>query len=304
MAASTRRASHDVIDIPTLPSVTHQTDYFRPGFLSMSIVGKSGCGKTQLLTTILPWVSHDVKTLIIATVMTNVPLHKAIVSWFMARNHTKPKGRQLPEYYSSIVYDPDELREAFSLLQELDVVSLDRPGLIIFDDFNDGRATGPYWNAVIHAFTKLRNIGWHFIILSQQPQFIPPIVRNCTNARALFACSSHTAIETFSKDVVDRVPDRECYERLIEYIHHVPYSYLMTREQPFDVIVGRGAKYRTVMTEASVRSPTYQEILRELDVHSAEELDAKSAEMQAAAGNTSSVVQRKLDEAPDDSEED
>lgn len=263
------------IEIPKLPTIKHSSPFFRDGFLSMTIVGKSGCGKTQMLASILPGISPSIKTVIIATVVKNVPVHLAIKEYF-----TK-KG-----IYSAISYDPMELRGFVEYAEKIGHVSLERQGLIIFDDFNTGRATGPYWEFIIHAFTKLRNSGWNFIILSQQPSFIPTIVRNCTTSRILFDCYSKSALSTFTRDVVDRIPDRGAYDTLLDYIQKVPYSYVLVQEHPFEVSAGSLDKFRPVMNENIVMMPTLRELMSEMGVKSREALDTKSARLQAQAGNT------------------
>lgn len=267
------------IPVPSLPVIRHASPFFRDGFLSMTIIGKSGCGKTRMLASILPGISPSIKTIVIATVIKGVPLHIAI------KNYFQKKG-----LLCGIEYEPDTLRRFVQMAEEYGQVSLDKQGLIIFDDFNTGRATGPYWDFTIHAFTKLRNSGWNFIILSQQPSFVPTIVRNCTTSRVLFDCYSKSALTTFTRDVADRIPDRNAYNSLLEYIQRIPYSYILIQEHPFEVSAGSLDKFKPVMNESIVMIPTLHELMTEMGVKTREQLDKKSASLQLQAGNTATQL--------------
>ena len=269
-------ATRGSIVIPQQMIVKHNSDFFRNGFLSMTIIGKSGCGKTEMLASILPGISLDIKTIFIATVIKDAPAHIAIKNYFLSHG-----------VYCGITHDPFELRASFNMAADNQRVSLNRPGLVIFDDFNTGRATGPFWDVTIHAFTKLRNNGWHFILLAQQPSFVPTIVRNCTTARVLFDCYSKSALTSFTRDVKDRVSDQSAYEGLIEYIQKIPYSYMLVRERPFDISAGKGGNIRSVINGSSVVMPTLQELMNEIGVKSKAELDTKSKMLQREAGNDS-----------------
>lgn len=269
----------DTIEVPELPRITHQSTFYRPGFLSMTIIGKSGCGKTRMLTSILPGISKSIRTVLIATAIHNVPYHLSIQSYFQTKN-----------IFCGISHSPDEMREAVIRLEARRIVTLERQGLIIFDDFNTGSYCGPYWEFVIHAFTKLRNTGWNFIIISQNPTFIPPIVRNCTTARVLFDCNSRSALATFTADVSDRLVDASAYKSLLEYIRKVQYSYILIREHPFDICAGKLGNIKPVMNDSIVLVPTMNELMQEMSVSSERDLDSESARLQSEAGNTATEV--------------
>jgi hypothetical protein len=241
----------------------------------MSIVGKSGCGKTQMLASILDGVSERIKTVIIATAA-QAPLHDAIIHWFMKRGCGAGK-----------ITDPEELMEYCRLANQYREVSLEHPGLIIFDDFNRGSQSihCPYWKAAVHCFTKLRNEGWNFIIVAQQPSFIPTVIRNCTTARVLFDCATRSAIQTFIRDVSDRVP-RDVTTALVEYIRKVSFSYFIVQEHPFTVSAGSSNVVKPIFSEDSVIIPNFRGILQEMGVSSAAELAKKAREAQLQAGNT------------------
>lgn len=271
----------DVIHVPELPVIKHKSELFRPGFLSMTIIGKSGCGKTRMLTSILPGISDSIRTVLIATCVHNVPYHLAIQDYFSRKG-----------VFCNIGHTPEGMRAAVEMLEQIKQVTLAKQGLLIFDDFNDGHATGPYWAFVIHAFTKLRNSGWNFVIISQNPTFIPPIVRNCTTVRVLFNCNSRSALTTFTQDVRDRLPDRAAYDTLLEYIARVKYSYLLIREDPFEICAGKLTNYRPVMTEDSVIIPTLGELKAEMGVSTKAELDEVSRQLQLDAGNTASQLDK------------
>lgn len=269
-------AAVQTIPIPTLPVTKHRSSFFRDGFISMSVIGKSGCGKTQMLCSILDGISNDFRTVIIATV-TNTPFHDSIIAWFKRRGCISGK-----------ITNPDELIGYTEVAHRTGEVSHQKPGLIIFDDFNRGNQSVhcPYWRAVVHCFTKLRNEGWHFIIVAQQPSYLPTIVRNCTTARILFDCYTQSALETFTRDVRDRIPDVYAFKQLLQWVRSVPYSYLLIQEHPFTVSAGRLNNARLVMDAQSVRVPTFTELMHEMHVRSPEELEQKAKAAQIDAGNT------------------
>ena len=262
------------INIPNLPIIKHRNKIFRDGFLSMAIIGKSGCGKTRMLASILPGISDSIKTVLIATIIKGVPLHEGIVNYFRVRGARCGIGNT-----------PDEMQTAVTGLEATGEVTLRRQGLIIFDDFNDGRAIGPYWNFVIHAFTKLRNSGWNFIIITQQPTFIPTIVRNCTTSRVLFDCATRSALTGFTKDVSDRISDRDGYDLLLDYIRRIPYTYILVQEHPFEVCAGKLNEFKVVMDQSSVKIPTLKELEKEMGVTSVKDLNEESQRSQIKAGN-------------------
>jgi len=267
------------IAIPRAQAITHKSDFFRDGFISMAIIGKSGCGKSEMLASILPGIAPVFKTVLIATVIHNSPVHLAI------RDYFRKKG-----VYCGISESPTELRRYVDVAEQMEVVTMAAPGLMIFDDFNVGKATGEYWDFVVHAFTKLRNSGWHFIIIAQQPSFLPTIVRNCTTARVLFDCYSKSAITSFTKDIIDRVPNRIALATLMDYIKRVQFTYILVRENPFEVSVGKGNQTRTVLTEHDVVVPTLKDLMKEMGATSPTELDAVSKRAQIEAGNTSHLL--------------
>jgi ABC-type dipeptide/oligopeptide/nickel transport system ATPase component len=256
-------------------ALKHGSPFFRDGFISIAIIGKSGCGKTRLLTEMLPHLSPDIGTVIVATVIRNNPHHLAIVDYFK-RKHCM----------TGITHDPQELMQFTKMSEHLGHVTMAKQGMIIFDDFNVGRTTGPYWDMIVHAFTKLRNMGWNFIILAQQPSFIPTIVRNCTTARIFFDCYSKSARDTFLKDFIERVRDPLVMKTLMTYIQAVKYSYLLVQEDPFEVSAGFLNRIRPVLSKGTVVIPSLKDIMKEMNVKSMEDLEKKSKALQIDAGNT------------------
>lgn len=241
----------------------------------MLVIGKSGCGKTKFIESIIPHFSDSVETVVIATIIQNVPLHKQIIQY------CKENGKK-----GGISFSPVELSTYVDRSAELGNVNMNRQGLMIFDDFNDGRKTGAYWDFTIHAFTKLRNLGWNFIIISQYPSFIPPIIRNNSTCRVLFECYSDSANRTFMNDIKARVHDQEVLHNLTSYLQVVPYTYMLVQDRPFTISAGKLDKAKPIVEQGHTVIPNYQEILRELHVDSREELDKKTAYLQAKAGNT------------------
>jgi hypothetical protein len=265
--------------VPNTPILHHDSPFFHDGFISIVMIGKSGCGKTRLLTEMLPTISPKVRTVIIATVIHNNQHHNAIVNYYKAKNCV-----------TGVTHNPDELAQFVKMCEAYKHVNLNKQGLIIFDDFNVGKKTGPYWDCIVNAYTKLRNDGWNFILLAQDPAFIPPIVRNNTTGRIFFDCYSKSARTTFLKDFRDRIPDERVLDLLTTWIRTIQYSYLLIRDNPFEVSAGELSDVKTVVKGDSVIAPTLNELMDELGVDSYQELKEKAYALEAKAGNTSSKL--------------
>lgn len=268
------------IQIPKYSVLRHK-DFFRDGFISMTVIGKSGCGKTVFLANVLPYMSENIKTVVIASAIEGVGVHRAMRDHF-----NRPKEGRL----CSIHYDPLALREYIRTLNSNGIVSLHDQGMLIFDDFNRGKATGPYWEFVIDAFTKFRNLGWNMIILAQQPSFIPTIVRNNTTIRVLFDCVTKSAVQCFTKDMTDRVADIGVLNELVRYVRSIPYSFMVVKEGPFEVCAGKIGHVQPVMTDTKVYMPTLMQIRQALGASSMADARQKARIAQLRAGNTSTEV--------------
>lgn len=265
-----------MINIPSTPTLHHKSPILRDGFVSIMVIGKSGCGKTNFIVSLIPHLSDDIDTYIVASVIRDAPAHKSIVEYCQNQGHI-----------AGTCNSPDELRQAIIKCKDEGFVTPARQGMIIFDDFNIGCPRGEFWDATIDAFTKGRNNGWNFIIIAQYPTFIPPIIRNNTTCRVLFDCYSDYAGAAFLKDIRTRLPDIDAYHTLVKYTQSVPYTYIMVQDRPFTLAAGSLDKAKIVMDERSVKIPTMNEIMSELKVKTPEELDKKTAYLQAKAGNTS-----------------
>jgi hypothetical protein len=150
----------------------------------------------------------------------------------------------------------------------------------------------------------MRNMGWNFIMLSQRPSFVPPIIRNNANIHVLFDVGSNLAFDHFRRDfVAGRVYDEDAYNALVSHIQRVPHTYLMFRNGPFDISAGNLAESRVAMTETSVNVPTMDELKKQLATQRATDAKASgapppvneppqvtAANMQVKVGNTSSRV--------------
>ena len=240
------------------------------------ICGKSGCGKTSLMAQLVPGVSDKIKFIVIATMVYRNPFHMAVQEW-------AKKNKRV----CVISSDPDKIRQ---FVTELHMKGWLIPGsqemLLIFDDFSiNNRSGSKHENLVVEAFTRWRNLGVNIIVVCQDASMVATSCRNCTNMRILFNCASKSALHTFGKDIVDRVPNYEAYQNLVRYITSKPYSYILVRDNPLEISVGQGTDIKKVMTESSVIVPTYNELLKEMGAGSPQELDSKSTEMQKKMGN-------------------
>lgn len=259
------------------PKIKHNGDLFRDGWICCMMCGKSGCGKTSLAAQFIPYISDVIKYVCIATKVFHNPFHIAIQDWCKKTDRV-----------CVINSNPDKIR-AFvdGLYMHKLLVPGEKELLLIFDDFsihNHSRALEE--TLVIEAFTRWRNLGVNMLVICQDATMVAPSCRNCTNMRILFNSASKTAIHTFCKDFVDRIPDPLILQNLLRYIGSVPFSYILVKENPIEVSVGAGMKTKKIMDAASVMVPTYQEIMKEIGVTSKSELEKAAADMQKEIGNT------------------
>lgn len=266
------------IEIPRPDHIHHNNpEIFRDGWISCMLCGKSGCGKTSLMAELVPSVSDKIKFICIATMVYRNPFHLALQEW--AR-----KTKRI----CVINDDPQKIRFFVTQLHRTGwLVPGDKELLLIFDDFSiNGRSGSKPENLVVEAFTRWRNLGVNIIIVCQDASMVATSCRNCTNMRALFNSASRSALWTFGKDVMERIPDQSVYNNLIRYISSTPFSYILVQENPLEVSIGKGLQIRKVMTGSSVSVPTYRELMREIGANSPEELEKMSTEMQKKMGNT------------------
>lgn len=260
-----------------LVDIVHDNDFFRNGFINMIIIGKSGCGKSYLAKLLIGRLSSTMRTIIIATSVSGVPYHDQILKFFSS------KGASIAKCFK-----PDHLMDQIESCRKNNIVSPEKPGLILFDDFTDiNTLRGPCYNAMSFAATKLRNQGWHMIFITQDIGRLPIPVRNSSTAQVFFDSYSRSNIRLFFQDIVDRLPDPALKDLLIRFIRNQPYRYLMTRQYPFDLCVGKGLNYLKVSDEKNVEVPTLEGIMGELDVDTLDELDSKTKRLQIKAGNSS-----------------
>jgi hypothetical protein len=268
------------ITIPEPVTIRHK-GYFRDGFLAMIVAGGSGCGKSRWMASVLPFISDSIKTVIIATIIKDAPVHKAICDYFTKRG-----------CLTGIESEPADMYELVEICREKGIVTPTRPGLICFDDFaTRASGTGPHWEFIIYAASKLRNNGWNFITITQRPTFIPPIVRDCSTGRVLFNCYTSSAISTFLSDLKRRVANPEHLESLVSYITNTHFTYIYVREFPLEVCVGKGSEARVVLRQQDTVIPTLNDIKKELGLPpTATEADVRefSGDLQRRVGNTSS----------------
>lgn len=275
------------IVVKPLPVIKHVSPIYRDGWISAMICGKSGCGKTALMTEIIPGISKSIKCICIATMVVGNPFHEAIREWALS-NGIGFYISSNPGYIDAFV---EKLRSTGFLVPGV------RELLLIFDDFSaNKRGDSARENLVVRAFTKWRNYGINVIVVCQDATMIATSARNCTNMRVLFGSGSIDAIRAFVKDVRPRVPDQRIIDNLLRYINSKKYYYLMVRDNPFELTLGKGTDMRTVVTEESVRIPTYKEIVSEMGVQDKKggSLRKEAIEMQKDMGNDADELGVKL----------
>lgn len=260
-----------------LADIVHDGDFFRNGFINLIMIGKSGCGKSYLTRLLVNKLSPAVRTIAIATSVTGVPFHDSILQ------EAANRGCQPIR-----CHDVDFLMKQIKQCHDNKLVTASKPGLLIFDDFTDVTvARGPCYNAMTFAATKLRNQGWLMIFITQDPARLPVPVRSSSTAQIFFDSYSRSNLRLFMQDIIDRIPDGRLAHVMIQFIRQQPYRYIMTRQYPFDICVGKGAVYKKVADERDIEVPTVEAMLYELGVDSLKEMEDKTKRLQRNAGNTS-----------------
>ena len=269
------------ITIQDVPRLQHEGPILRDGWICTIICGKSGCGKTSLLIDIIQKTSPAVKIIVIATRVHNNPVHLAIQQWCKAEKRK-----------CVISDDPLGIEQGVHRLQREGFL---QPGisemLLIFDDFAiHNKSPQMFQRVVVNAFTRWRNMGVNVIIVCQDITMVDPMCRNCANIKILFGSGSKSKIDSFLKDVRSSAPDEAVLNELTHYVNNTPFAYLLVRDAPFDVSVGRGprgaTKVSTVMTIDDVIVPSYREVMKELHVNSPGAMQSTTTEIQKEMGNT------------------
>jgi hypothetical protein len=270
-------AAVDEIRVPELAKLTHRSPIYRKGWISFMLCGKSGCGKTSLMAKLVPGISEKIKFIVIATQNEGNPFHLAIQKWAkenkrlcIINSKAEPIRRFMEEIHRNGWLVPGK-----------------QEALLIFDDFAiDKRSGRSQENLVVEAFTRWRNMGVNFIIVCQDASMVATSCRNCTNMRALFNSASKMALSTFNKDIIDRVADPDVYSDLVRYVISIPYSYILIRENPLEISIGKGMESKRVMGDNSVDVPTYRELMSELGARTPSDMSRITRGLQQDMGNT------------------
>lgn len=263
--------------------IKHKSPILRPGHQSFIIVGKSGCGKTTLVLSLIPYFAR-LNAIVYCTRIPNTDIFSAIARWCKNTEQDKIPAAELKRIRQKAYEDAtEEERQQMDASKEAeddqdgprrmrfhvvntpaqfnDVITpiansqrfgkdIGRHSLVIFDDFRSKSCTesDPYVSCAVMANCTLRNFGIFSVWMTQQySRLVPTTLRaNCNN---LICFGMH---DKFAKDALlrDLSPLEQRFgpdgvRALYEDICMRPHGYLWM------VLKGNGAELYRYEDESS-----------------------------------------------------
>lgn len=204
--------------IPPEPyKVKHKSKYLPNSHILCSITGGTGTGKSTFLLSILDSI-YNVSQILVCSLIVGNPVYDSIENYC--------KDNKIEYYFSA---NPLEAQETIG--EMIEKKKKDTWGVIIFDDFNQGRV-----NNGSNAFTKctvmsacmLRNYGYNMFFITQSPTNIPTLIRNNLNMRVCYKLNNQFDIKSQRQDFSTCVGiNPKLFMRLYREISNVPFSFIL-----------------------------------------------------------------------------
>jgi hypothetical protein len=215
------------INMPRVPQTKHKCELLPDGFLCIIIEGASGCGKSVMLGTILPWIT-GVKAVLINSLIIGNEVYKQVKSWC---------DEQDPPVEYHFAADPDTASEKIEYLANEIEYGKDECGVVVFDDFTAQQGSRDQYGRIADQESSTgRNAHLHCIFITQSPLNVPRRFLTNANVRVIFAINRFYDVREMTKDVLANVPKMSADElkRLYQKIQAEQYAYMW--------IVGKGKK--------------------------------------------------------------
>lgn len=181
------------------------------------IVGKSGSGKSFMLTSLLPSFKQ-LDTVIIASFVINNPVNLGVGQWC--------KEKKINFIFSS---ELDQVAKAIK-----DTILSRKEGtqcLVIFDDFIQGghkSHSNPYVKLMETSFNLLRNYGFSLIFVTQRYISVPLNIRNNSNLMIGFKQSDVQAVVSFTNNFVENIGiEKAQFTALYSKVKDTAHSFIM-----------------------------------------------------------------------------
>jgi hypothetical protein len=214
--------------IPPKPMyIKHKSKFLPRSHVLASIVGGSGSGKSTFLLSIIDSF-YNLSQIMVCSLIVGNPVYDSI------ENYCKDTKK---EYFFSS--NPIEAQEIIG--EMIDKKEPSKWGLIIFDDYNQGRV-----NSGSNAFTKctsmsacmLRNYGYNMIFITQSAINIPTIIRNNLNMRVVYRLNNKTDIQSQRQDFSTCVGiNPRLFMKLYRTISDIPYSFILLSDDNLYIYV-------------------------------------------------------------------
>jgi len=203
------------IELPDIKPHYNDYPFDKTPHLAMFIVGKSGCGKSSILLSVIMKV-RDISNLIVCTLISGNPVNELI------SQHCKQNGITYTE-----INEIDNAMDQMTDIVENGKKPKDKPyTLIIFDDWNANttKRDDPYTKMKNEVFSKWRNKKCSIIEVVQSYTMISTLLRTNITAFIMFPMNDKYAIQNARKDVINMMDITEdeftdWYKKIIQKDH-------------------------------------------------------------------------------------
>lgn len=195
------------------------------------IIGKSGCGKTYYLLTLIPQIK--ISQLAIFSAL-DIPIYTEI------KKYCEDNDIQF--------YKVTTIEEAEPTLYEMiENKPKQTYGLIIYDDWNVDMTTSrnnKYQKIMNRTNGIYRNYHYHQVYITQSAMMISTLSRNNCNLRVIFSMNDTYALDSIKKDF-ENITGRkkEDFEFLYQnYINKTPHSFLQIVDEKIFIYIPNKTK--------------------------------------------------------------
>jgi len=204
---------YEMIPFPDMP---HQhfpsAEFFDGNHVSISIYGSSGCGKTRLLSYILPILcsNNDVCDLVLCSCLYNPNIYPSINAFCNTKGITY-----------KFINTPDE---AYEYVQN--IAGNEGYKILVFDDFTEPSKSNPYSQCQSLMMQMLRQCLFRLITITQCVYNLPIKVRNNCNTKFYFKQNDEISRRA-TKMEYESVTGREDFNKLYNILDTIKYSYVL-----------------------------------------------------------------------------
>lgn len=208
------------IEITHTEQIKHHSPYLPDGHIVACILGTTGCGKSYVMSQLLPGFARVTQIILCSKVAMDANDMYRAVADYCDRNKI------------AFGFFNDPATACNGIQSMCDSKKKDDWGVIIFDDFSDQKSSrsDPFNVTMNNVSAIMRNYKYHSIYVTQAPTNVPTLVRNNVCVRVLFHVNNKTNLRSIREDfiTVGACEDEEEFNQLYKIILDTSqHSYLM-----------------------------------------------------------------------------